>query len=70
MASCQSLQTMAHFIIYIMHRKWRDWIAEQNALHHGGRWTDLGQAIDYALFRGSGEICAVKLGIRNRQADL
>ena len=41
------------------HHNGRDWIAEPNQLHHGGWWTDLRQAIDYALFRGSGKLCAV-----------
>ena|SRR5436190_19813687 len=43
------------------HRNGRDWITEPNQLHHGGWWTDLLQAVDYALFRGSGKLCAVEI---------
>ena len=43
------------------HRNGRDWIAEPNELHHGGWWSELRQALDYALYRGNGRICAVEI---------
>lgn len=43
------------------HANGRDWVAEPNELHHGGWWGDLEQAVDYALFRGSGRVCAVEI---------
>ena len=37
------------------------WDAVPNELHHGGWWRDLRQALDYALYRGNGRICAVEI---------
>lgn len=36
-------------------------MAEPNELHHGGWWTELRQAVDYALYRGNGRVCAVEI---------
>ena len=41
------------------HPNGRDWVADENELHHGGWFRTLQGAIDYALFRGSGKVAAV-----------
>ena len=48
-------------IVFVIkrHRNGRDWLAEQNELHHGGWWRELRPAIDYAFFRGCRKVCAV-----------
>ena len=41
------------------HTNGRDWIADENELHHGGWFPTLQSAIDYAFFRGCGKRSAV-----------
>jgi len=41
------------------HPNKRDWLADENELHHGGWFIRLQSAIDYALFRACKKVCAV-----------
>jgi hypothetical protein len=43
------------------HPNGKDWLAEENELHHGGWWTELRPALDYALYRGNGRVCLVEI---------
>jgi hypothetical protein len=43
------------------HPNGRDWLADQTALHHGGWFRSLRNAVDYALFRGSSQICEIHI---------
>lgn len=41
------------------HQNGKDWMSEENELHHGGWFRSLEGAVNYAFFRGCGRLVAV-----------
>ena len=56
-------------LVFVLRWDGRVWIAEQNELHHGARCQRLYTAVNYALFRGGGRACAIRVLDKTRKVQ-